>query len=93
MAYIDNETLPHADIIIFFKASFDTWKKLIMTRKRKSDIDIIFPNAFYFQEILIEAVNKECKKSSSDLIIFENQFSSVEEAASNLDKILLNNRP
>lgn len=90
MAHIDNDVLPHANIIIFFRASFDNWEKLIMTRKRKSDIETIFPNAFYFQDILMEAVSEECVKSGSQLVIFESEFSSVEESASKLDNLLSN---
>lgn len=84
MAQIDNEQLPGADLLIFLKVSFDSWRSLIVSRKRQSDLDWIFPRAFPFQEHLLEAAYLEKEKTGCNLIVFENKFGSIDEIVDEL---------
>jgi hypothetical protein len=86
MALIDNRCLPAADIIILLTTTFESWAKLITTRKRQLDSERVFPHAFPFQQYLLQAVTQECANNGSRLVLFENQFSTVEEAANALNE-------
>lgn len=89
MAQIDNEQLPAADLLVFLKVSFDSWRDLIASRKRQSDLDWIFPKAFPFQDYLLEAVHLESQKTGCQLLIFENKLGSVNEMVKELQAAIV----
>ena len=89
MALIDNHNLPEADIMVFFHVSFEAWEKMIMSRKRQLDIDRVFPDAFPFQKQLLSAARMERERSGTHLLVFENQFSSVNNTVSRLDELIV----
>lgn len=88
MARVDNHCLPTADIIVLFTATFASWEQCIMTRKRQLDVERVFPHAFPFQDHLIWAVQQESKRSGSRVLMFENQFGSIEHSVEKLHKLL-----
>jgi len=88
MAAVDNIYLPTADVIIFLTTTFESWEQLILTRKRQLDLDRVFPHAFSLQAYLNKAVQQECDRSGSRLIIFENQFGSIERSAEKLNEVV-----
>jgi len=90
MALADNINLPTADIMVFFEATFISWKKLIMSRKRQLDLERVFPDAFLFQNVLLKAAEVECKKGSTQLIVFENEYGSIDRSTFKLGVLLEN---
>jgi len=88
MAFVDNHWLPTADIVILFTATFASWEQCILSRKRQLDVERVFPGAFPFQDHLLRAAQLEIESSGSRLLLFENQFGSIEQAVERLDALL-----
>ncbi len=88
MALVDNRSLPNADIIILFTATFASWEQCILSRKRQLDVERVFPGAFPFQDHLLRAAQLESESSGSRFLIFENQFGSIEHSVKQLDALL-----
>jgi hypothetical protein len=59
-----------------------------MSRKRQLDVTRVFPDAFPFQAHLLRAARLESERSGSHLLLFENQFGSIEQAVGRLDALL-----
>lgn len=88
MAFVDNTCLPTADIVILFTASFASWEQCILSRKRQLDVERVFPGAFPFQDHLLRAAQLESENSGCRLLLFENQFGSIERSVEQLEALL-----
>jgi hypothetical protein len=84
MAITDYYHLPPADLIVLFTATFETWERCILSRKRQLDVERVFPHAFPFQDHLRRAVHEEGAWNRSRVVVFENQFGSIARAVEDL---------
>ncbi len=89
MAVVDNQCLPAADLIVCFTATFASWEQCIMSRKRQLDVERVFPGSFPFQAHLLRAAQRESEQSGSRVVLFENQFGSIERSVEQLEALLM----
>lgn len=88
IALIDRDALPDADIIIFFEINKNDWLNLLKSRNRVVDSDEEFLKNFETQKFLLEATKKLCDERDINLIIFQQDDSSLKDSAKKLKEIL-----
>jgi thymidylate kinase len=88
IAEIDKDVLPDADIAVFFEINYDDWLELLKARSRPTDHDEDFMKNFETQKFLLEATKKLCQEKGIELIIFQQDSSSVQDSALKLKSLL-----
>lgn len=95
---LDYTNLPDADCIISFELTYETWIRFLRMRNRQLlDNDQLFLDSFKTQEYFMEAAQQYCqeqesKGNSCTFIRFQQEFSSLEDSAMRLLKLLQQHR-
>lgn len=78
----DYKQLPDIDCLVFFYVDKLTWTQFIDKRDRDLDKDDQFrENCFRSQEHFLNAAKQYCKDKECQLIVYDQKFSSPEDAA------------
>jgi len=94
---LDYTNLPDADCIISFELTYETWQKFLRSRNRQLlDNDQLFLKSYKTQAYFIEAAKEYCNEQNAKgnpctLIRFQQEFSSLEDSAKRLLKLLKEN--
>ncbi|TXN72848.1 ATP-binding protein [Methylobacterium sp. WL6] len=87
-AKIDYETLPDAEIVVFFDVKKTDWEKMLGKRGRQLDRLINLLDSYHTTQLFRNAAERYCEDSKATLIIFDNNWSTVADSAARLADIL-----
>lgn len=90
IAAIDNDVLPNANLIIFFKIEKQNWLKFLKNRNRVADNEEEFLKNFETQNFLWDATKKLCEEKGIELITFCQGDYSLGESVKKLKEIIEN---
>jgi len=88
IAEIDKDVLPDADVVVFFEINYDDWLELLKVRNRPTDQDEDFMKNFETQKFLLEATKRLCEEKGIELIVFQQDISSVQDTSLKLKGLL-----
>ena len=89
LACLDREKLPNADLAIFLTIDLHNWLRNLERRRGQFDRDINSHQSFpECQNILRSATEKLCTEKGIELVVFQQDNSSVQNLALKLKKML-----
>lgn len=76
IAKLDQDNLPNADFIVFFKVNYTTWKRFLMSRNRDVDKKIKLLDYYSAEKSILKACEDLSRSNGIKLIIY-NQDESI----------------
>ena len=91
MARVDLETLPLPDFLIFFDLDFKTWRQLLQTRLRQTEVGLFTDEVFCMQEYIRSGVEFLHNHLGVKTITVKTKFGSPKETAEQIYATLCDN--